>query len=143
MVVVAEDPRSAAQQVVTAHDAEWLAEFAAELDRRRSVPQMRRVMTLLDISKSELGRFFGVSRQAATKWLDEGAPPDRSPAVSDLAAICDLLERYIRRDRIPAVARRPAAGLGNRSLIGLLSSGDTADALRLTRQMFTFTDVHA
>ena len=53
------------------------------------------------------------------------------------------LERYLKRDRIPAVVRRPAPGLGGASLVELVSSGRAAEALELTRRMFAFTDAHA
>ena len=60
-----------------------------------------------------------------------------------MEAITDLLDRYLKRDRIAAVVRRQAPGLGGASLIELVSSGRSREALRLTREMFAFTDVRA
>ena len=44
---------------------------------------------------------------AVSKWLEQGGPAERVETVADLAAATDLLVRYLQRDRIPAVVRRP------------------------------------
>lgn len=138
------DPREAAERLVAEQaDATWLSTFAAELDRRLTGEQLRRVVSLWQLSRSELGRLFGVSRQAVTKWLDEGLPTERVQEVAHLAAISDLLVRYLKRDRISAVVRRPAANLSGRSLLDLVAEGRTAEALEATRLMFSFDDLHA
>ena len=138
------DPKQAAQQLLEEQsDATWLASFAAELDRRLATDQLTRVMTLWKLSRSELGRLFGVSRQGVTKWLDEGVPAERVQQVADLGAMSDLLMRYLKRDRIAAVVRRPAANLGDVSLLDLVAQGHSREALAATRQMFDFGDAHA
>jgi hypothetical protein len=48
---------------------------------------------------------------AVSKWLEQGVPAERVETVADLAAATDLLVRYLQRDRIPAVVRRPAPAL--------------------------------
>lgn len=144
MTALAElDPREAAARLLDEHGDAWVSQFAQELDQRLSGRQLDRVMRLWRLSRAELGELFGVSRQAVTKWLSDGVPADRSPVVADVEAITDLLDRYLRRDRIAAVVRRDAPRLGGTSIIGLVQSGRSSDALRLTRQMFTFADVHA
>ncbi len=136
-------PREAAERLLAEQDdAAWLSAFAAELDQRLAGSQLARVMSLWQLSRSELGRLFGVSRQAATKWLDDGVPADRVAAVADLAASTDLLAHHLKRDRIGAVVRRPAENLGGRSLLDLVADGRTAEALEATRQMFAFGDSH-
>ncbi|MEO6821807.1 MAG: hypothetical protein ABI468_04950, partial [Candidatus Nanopelagicales bacterium] len=65
-----------------------------------------------------------------------GVPADRSVAMADLAAATDVLERYVRRDRIPAVVRRPADMLGGVSLLDLAQTGDTASVRRQVAAMF-------
>ena len=138
------DPRAAAQRLVSEQtDVTWLSTFAAELDRRLAGEQLGRVMSLWHLSRSELGSLFGVSRQAATKWLNEGVPADRVQDVADLAAITDLLVHYLKRDRISAVVRRPSANLAGRSLLDLVAAGQTGEALQAARRMFAFADAHA
>ena len=143
MTTIAElDPRDAASRLLEARGDAWVAELAQELDHRLSGRQLDRVLRLWGLSRTELGELFGVSRQAVSKWIRDGVPSDRATAVADIEAITDLLDRYIKRDRIAAVVRRRADGLGGHSLLELVGSGRTAEALELTRRMFTFGDLH-
>ena len=136
-------PRDAAARLVAEHDEAWVAQLTDELDRHLSARRLERLMRLWQLSRAELGTLFGVSRQAVSKWLASGVPADRVKQVADVEAITDLLDRYLKRGRIAAVVRRPAPGLGGASLIELVASGHSSDALRLTRKMFTFTDAHS
>lgn len=137
------DPRDAAARLVAEHEGAWVLDFADALDRRLSGQQLERVMQRWNLSRSELGEMFGVSRQAVSKWIDGGIPADRSPQVADLCAITDLLDHHLKRDRIPAVVRRRASALEGANLVELVGSGRSEDALRLTREMFAFTDLHS
>ncbi len=143
MTTIAElDPRDAASRLLEARGDAWVAELAQELDHRLSGRQLDRVLRVWGLSRTELGELFGVSRQAVSKWIRDGVPSDRATAVADIEAITDLLDRYLKRDRIAAVVRRRADGLGGRSLLELVGAGRTAEALELTRRMFTFGDLH-
>lgn len=64
------------------------------------------------------------------------ATPHREPPIADLDAATDLLERYVRPDRIPAVVRREAPVLGGASLLDLARAGRTAEVLQSVRTMF-------
>ena len=90
------------------------------------------------LSQAEAARLFGVSRQAIGKWLYQGIPPERARAITDLAVATDLLVRYLERDRIPAVVRRPIPALDEASLVDLLAQGDTRMLLTTCRGMFRF-----
>jgi hypothetical protein len=136
------DPSKAAAKLLEQYDEEWVARLAEELDRRLGARGLAHVMRAWRLSATALGELFGVSRQAASKWLDDGIPADRAPQVADLEAITELLQRYLKADRIPAVVRREAPGLGGESLMSLVASGRSAEALALTRQMFAFGDLH-
>jgi transcriptional regulator with XRE-family HTH domain len=136
------DPRVAAAQLFDDHDEDWVGRFAEEVERRRGGRGLRRVMRLWQLSRTELGELFGISRQAVSKWLDSGVPPERAARVAEIEAVTDLLERYLKRDRIPAVVRRPAPRLGGTSLLDMVATGRSAEALALTREMFLFGDLH-
>jgi hypothetical protein len=69
------------------------------------------------------------------KWRGSGVPEDRLVALGDLAAATDVLERYVRRDRIPAVVRRPADLLGGHSLLELAEEGRHAEVRRAAHDM--------
>jgi len=117
-------PHAVAETLITeAPSRSWLRELADELDRELRTDPLRRFMSLWGLSASEVARSFGVSRQAVSKWLRSGIPVDRSPALSDLESATDLLDRHLRRERIPAVVRRPADRLGGSSLLDLVFAG--------------------
>lgn len=137
------DPHDAAARLVAEHDDAWVAELTAELDRHLSARRLERLMRVWQLSRAELGALFGVSRQGVSKWIDGGVPADRVQQVADVEAITDLLDHYLKRERIAAVVRREAPGLDGQSLIELITAGRSSDALRLTREMFTFADAHA
>ena len=143
--VLESNPEEAAEQVFAAHRHEgaWLDAFAQSLDRRRAGESLERTLRVWGVSQAEAARLLGVSRQAVGKWLARGAPPARADALADLAAATELLTRYLKRDRIPAVVRRPIPALGGVSLMGLLARGDTHSMLRACRDMFRFDRVQA
>jgi predicted transcriptional regulator len=107
-----------------------------DLDRRLETDPLSRIMRVWGLSGSEMGRIFGVSRQAVSRWLDSGVPPARAEAVADLAAATDLLTRYVKRERIPAVVRRPSEMLGGRSLHELALKGRHREVHDAVRRMF-------
>ncbi len=134
------DPTEAAEKVLDAHRerTEWLDEFAEALDRRRSGRTLRRILAVWGVNQMEAAELFGVTRQAVSKWLDRGIPAERAEAIAELAAGTDLLVRYVKRDRIPAVVRRPASALGGRSLLDLVRASRPHDVLDACRSMFDF-----
>jgi hypothetical protein len=138
-------PERAARDLVAALEDEgwdvvaWVGRFVAELDTLSERDQLQRIMDAWGLSKAETARVFGVSRQALSKWLTTGVPPERFPVVADLAAATDLLVRYLKRDRIPAVVRRPAQRLDGSSLLDLARQGRADDVLTAVRELF---DLH-
>ena len=137
-------PEDAAERlfVTYRHDDVWLDRFAESLAGRRAGESLARTIEVWDLSQAAAARLFGVSRQAFGQWLRHGAPAERAVAVADLAAATDLLVRYLKRDRIPAVVRRPVPALGGVSLMDLLGRGDTRRLLTACRDMFRFDQVH-
>jgi DNA-binding transcriptional regulator YdaS (Cro superfamily) len=133
-------PRTAAAKLAAAHQDErgWLDEFAVYLDRHRAGQSLARILGVWDLNQSQAASLFGVSRQALNKWLEHGVPAERTEAVADLSRATDVLVRYLKRDRIPAVVRRPVGALKNRSLKDLFSAGETGALLEACRDMFQF-----
>ena len=117
-------PQRVAEKLIEeAPDQEWLRTLADALDRELRTDPLERFLKLWDVSAAEAGRAFGVTRQAVSKWRKSGVPADRMPALIDLSSATDLLDRRVKRERIPAVVRRPAANLGGRSLLELACAG--------------------
>ena len=150
-------PRKAADQLLAArkHEKVWLDAFAEHLDRHRAGESLARIFSVWDLSQSEAARLFGVSRQAVSKWLADGAPAERAEAIADLAAATDLLVRYLQRDRIAAVVRRPvpafsrelsgesSVSLSGASMLDLIAKRQTRTLLEMCRNMFSFERAHA
>ena len=129
-------PDAAAALVASEVDADWTRRFVDELDRKVRSEPLERIVALWGLSNAAAARMFGVSRQAFTKWLNTGPPAARVAAVEDVAAATDILDRYVKRERIPAVVRRQAPALGGESLLDLVESGNTRTVLERTRVMF-------
>ncbi|MGR9091578.1 MAG: hypothetical protein ACU85U_13455 [Gammaproteobacteria bacterium] len=134
------DPREAAERIFRAHAGEkaWLDTFTEHLDRQRSGLSLARTLSVWGLSQSEASRLLGISRQAIAKWLSRGAPAERLEMVGDLAVATDILVHYLKRDRIPAVVRRPIAARGEASLLDLFARGDSRELLATVRAMFDF-----
>lgn len=101
-----------------------------------STADVSRLRELFELSFTELGELFGASRQAATKWLRDGLPPSRRAKAATVVAIGELLERKLRPGRLPAVARRPAAAYGDRSMLDRIAADEHEELLREVRESF-------
>jgi hypothetical protein len=129
-------PKAAAATIVATADPDWTRQFVDELDRTVRTDPLERFVELWGLSNSAAASVFGVSRQAFSKWLKTGVPTARADAVADLSAATDLLDRYVKRERIPAVVRRNAPMLGEKSLLDLASDGETRRVAKAVEQMF-------
>ena len=90
----------------------------------------------LELSETELGRLFGVSRQAVGQWRERGVPSNRMAKVATVAAICDLLRHRLKAERIPGIARRPAAAYGGLSMLEMIERGRQDELQALIRRSF-------
>jgi hypothetical protein len=129
-------PEDMARDLVGSADPDWIRHLVDALDREVRTEPLRRLVKLWDLSNAAAARLFGVSRQAFSKWLAGGPPAERADDVARVAAITDLLDRYVRRERIPAVVRRPAPVLAGRSIIEMLETGEYAGAASKVGFMF-------
>ncbi|MEN8238432.1 MAG: hypothetical protein ABFR53_04420 [Actinomycetota bacterium] len=130
------DPGDAAAAVAAAFDPAWTRRFVDELDRTVRTEPLARFTELWGLSNSAAAGVFGVSRQAFSKWLKSGAPTARADMIADLAAATDLLDRYVKRERIPGVVRREAPMLGDRSLLEMATDGETRQLAEAVKSMF-------
>lgn len=124
----------------TGGDAALLRRIVDRLDHQLNAGPLQRTVRLWDISATQLGEMFDISRQAASKWLSDGAPAGRRDQVALLGQATDLLDQWVKRERIPAVVRRPVEQLGGRSRLDVALAGEfgllrdeLADTFDLTR----------
>ena len=117
-----------------------LRQLIDRLDHQLNASPLQRTVRLWDISATQLGQMFDISRQAASKWLTEGAPAARRDQVAVLGQATDLLDQWVKRERIPAVVRRRVDVLGGRTRLDVALAGEfemlrdeVADTFDLTR----------
>jgi hypothetical protein len=117
---------SMAKEVVlrSGGDADVLRRIIDRLDHQLAASPLERTVRLWDLSATQLGAMFGISRQAASKWLAEGAPASRRDQVALLGQATDLLDQWVKRERIPAVVRRPVDSLGGRTRLDVALAGE-------------------
>jgi hypothetical protein len=94
------------------------------------------VAVTFELNETELGRLFGVSRQAVGQWRERGVPSNRIVRVTTVAAIGDLLGHQLKPERIPGIARRPADAYGGLSMLEMIERGREDELLRMTRRSF-------
>lgn len=136
VVDTALEPSEMARRLADSADADWLRSLVDALDREVRTEPLERLGALWDLSNAAAARVFGISRQAYAKWIDRGPPADR---VDDVAAVDDItriLDKYVKRERIPAVVRRPSPRLEGRSIIERLESGDYETTAAMVAETF-------
>ena len=90
----------------------------------------------LALSKTELGRLFGVSRQAIDGWHEHGVPPARQAKAAIVAAVVDLLSHRLKEERLPGIARRPARAYGGLTMLEMIERNRHEELLEITRRSF-------
>lgn len=108
----------------TGNNVDLLRKVIDQLDQELASRPLDRLVRLWDVSASQVGQMFGVSRQAATTWIHHGPPAGRADQVALLDQSTNLLERWLKRERIPAVVRRPVDQLGGRSRLDAALAGE-------------------
>jgi hypothetical protein len=140
--MTARSPHVVAERLVAeAPDRAWLRALVDDLDARLRTDPLERLLSLWGLSASEAARAFGVTRQALSKWRQSGVPADRTPALMDHAAATDELDRRVKRERIPAVVRRPAPDLAGRWLLDLAMENRHAEVRQAVARMFDLSRV--
>ena len=110
--------------------------FAVRRSLNAEEPPLERIQQVFDVNYTELGRLFGVSRQGVKDWLERGVPTDRQDKVATVSAIADLLERKLKADRIPGIARRPAESYDGNTMLELIAADRHQELLDITRRSF-------
>lgn len=101
-----------------------------------SVSLLEGVIDAFDLSYTDAGRLFGVTRQAVSQWLVEGIPADRQAKVTTVAQVASLLRHYLVSERIPGIARKPAEAYNDQSMLDMIESDEHLELLEITRRSF-------
>jgi phage terminase Nu1 subunit (DNA packaging protein) len=90
----------------------------------------------LGLTEAELGRLFGVSRQAVAQWRERGIPSARQEKAATVAAVSDLLAHRLKAERIPGIARRPAPAYRGLSILEMIERDRHQELHQLVRRSF-------
>lgn len=102
-------------------------------------PALERIRNVFDLSLTELGDLFGVSRQAVTQWLEYGIPEDRLAKVTTVAAIADLFDYRLRSERIPGIVRREAPAYEGSTALEMIKQDRHEALLEIARDSFAWS----
>ncbi len=97
---------------------------------------LEEVIATFGLTYTDVGRLFGVSRQAVTQWLAEGIPGERQAKAATIAQVAALLRHSLVPERLPGLARRPADAYGGRSMLEMIEADEHLELLDLTRRSF-------
>lgn len=113
----------------------------AELDKALARPDAsspHRVKAAFGLTDAELGRMFGVSRQAVAQWRGEFPAHLRAKAATVLAT-ADILDYRLKPGRLPLVARKPASAYDDHTMLELIADDRHDELLTLTRASFDWS----
>lgn len=68
---------------------------------------LERLAEAFTLSSTDLGRLFGVTRQAVSRWRDGEVPASHQAKLATLHALVDVLERNLKPGGFPAWPGRP------------------------------------
>ncbi len=131
-----------ARRDIDEHHFSWFLKVMAGVEHeQRSVSPLRRAMTTLGLSSSDIADLMGVKRQAVEKWLLAGPPIERIGKIGALAEIADILQYRLRDGMPPVVVRRGAEAYGGRTMLEVIAQDEHEWLLRSVRESFDFTRV--
>ncbi len=94
------------------------------------------IQAAFGLTKTELGRLFGVSRQAVDQWRARGVPSNRQQKTAAIAATADLLSHQLRAERLPGIARRPAPAYAGLTMLQMIERDRHLELLEQVRTAF-------
>ncbi len=97
---------------------------------------LERIQRIFGLNITDLGRLFGVTRQAVTQWQSTEIPAARREKVSAVGSIADLLDSHLKTDRVPGVVRRPATAYGGLTILGMIEENRQDAVLEQVRSSF-------
>jgi len=98
-----------------------------------------RIAEVFGLNATEMGRMFGVTRQAVDQWRVRGVPEERRADVDRARELADVFHREFLPDRIPQIVRHPVAALGGRTVLDVIRGRETERVHTYLRDAFAFT----
>jgi transcriptional regulator with XRE-family HTH domain len=114
----------------------FLRRVRFHLNHPDTMNPLRRIMEAFGLSKTDTAKLFGVTRQAISQWLADGIPSERQEKLTALLALLDILQRKLKADRLPGIARRPANAYGGLTMLEVIAADRHDELLAITRESF-------
>ena len=102
---------------------------------------LRRAMTTMDLSSSDIADLLGVTSQEVEKWLLTGPAADHAAKIGALAEIADILSHRLRDGMTAVVVRRRVDGYDGRNMLEVIADGDHERLLHSIKDSFDLTRV--
>jgi transcriptional regulator with XRE-family HTH domain len=116
----------------------FLRRVRFHLNNPDTMNPLRRVMEAFALSQTDTARLFGVTRQAIAQWLADGVPAERQEKLTALLALLDILQRKLKADRLPGIARRAADAYGGLTMLEMIAADRHDELLAITRDSFAW-----
>lgn len=97
-----------------------------------------RIGEVFGLNTTELGRLFGVSRQAVDQWRERGIPAERSADIDRVRELTELYHREFIPERIPQIVRQPVERLGGRTVLDAIADDGPAVVREYLARTFAF-----
>lgn len=108
-----------------------------------SVGALDEIRATFDLSETELGELFGVTRQAISHWRRHGIPPHRSADVDRVSELARYLAREFAPERLPQIVRTPGRdkrdSLRGRTFLEVLRAEGVMPIYRHLQQLFAYS----
>lgn len=116
--------------------------MAVVLRAQANTDSLDEIRGIFDLSETELGALFRVSRQAVAHWRTHGIPPHRAADVDRIVELARYLAHEFIRERLPQIVRTPGRSnddaLGGRTFLEVLSSDGPMPIYRHLEQLFAY-----
>lgn len=107
------------------------------------VDALDKIRGIFDLSETELGELFAVSRQAISHWRVHGIPPHRAADVDRVAELAQYLAREFMPERLPQIVRTRGLNaddsLAGHSFLEVLRTQGVMPIYRHLEQLFAYT----
>jgi hypothetical protein len=116
--------------------------MALERRARERIAALDEIREAFDLSETELGSLFGITRQAVSHWRVHGIPPHRSADVARVAELAEYLSREFLAERLPQIVRTPGHdkndALGGRTFLDVMRTDGVMPIYRHLEHLFAY-----
>ncbi len=106
---------------------------------KKGASSLVRLASIFALNPAEVGRLFGVSRQAVNEWRRKGVPMARVADVGRVAALADALYGRFVPERLPQIVRSALPGLGNVTILETIATRGSGSVFELLDDAFSWT----